>query len=381
MTLRRQFVWSLFSVFLSSLVAQSQAHEVRPAIADVQFLSDGLVQIAIEANLEALIAGISPQHKNTDDAPNARQYDRLRSLSSARLEDEYLAGFVSRFTEGVSLSFDGNRIDLFDQGMAIPEVEDMRRARISTLYLRGTIPRNAQNVTLSYAADFGNMAIKFRHNDEQAQSVHWVVDGQSSPVFSLSSKVVPQAWSQVAWNYIKLGFEHIVPKGLDHILFVLGLFLLSTKAGPLLTQITSFTVAHSITLGLSIYGLVALPSFIVEPLIAISIVYVGLENIMRGENNRFRLIVVFVFGLLHGLGFAGVLTEIGLPRADFLTALVAFNVGVELGQISVILIAFLVVILLRLKGHPRYRQRVIIPGSVLISIVGFYWFLERVEFI
>ena len=113
--------------------------------------------------------------------------------------------------------------------------------------------------------------------------------------------------------------HHILPKGLDHILFVLGIFLLSPRWKTMLLQVTAFTVAHSITLGLSIYGIVSLPSRIVEPLIALSIAYVAIENLLTRELKPWRLALVFMFGLLHGLGFAGVLRELGLPREEFLT--------------------------------------------------------------
>jgi len=174
-----------------------------------------------------------------------------------------------------------------------------------------------------------------------------------------------------------LGFEHIVPKGIDHILFVLGLFLLSVKARPLLLQVTAFTLAHSITLGLTIYGVISLSPSVVEPLIALSIAYVGIENIFVKELKTWRVIIVFLFGLLHGMGFAGVLSELGLPESDFATALVFFNVGVEAGQLSVIAVSFMLVFWL-LKNQQLYRQWVVIPVSALISLVGLFWTYERI---
>jgi len=119
----------------------------------------------------------------------------------------------------------------------------------------------------------------------------------------------------------------------DHILFVLGIFLLSTAWRPILLQVTTFTIAHSITLGLTMYGIVSLPSSIVEPLIALSITYVAVENLWTTELKPWRLALVFMFGLLHGMGFAGVLRGLGLPRSEFLTALLTFNLGVEGGQL------------------------------------------------
>jgi hypothetical protein len=115
-----------------------------------------------------------------------------------------------------------------------------------------------------------------------------------------------------------------------------GLFLLSLRWRPLLLQISAFTLAHSITLGLTMYGVVSLPARLVEPLIAASIVYVAVENLVTSELKPWRIALVFSFGLLHGMGFAGVLRDVGLPRPQFLTALLAFNAGVEAGQPTVI---------------------------------------------
>ena len=172
-----------------------------------------------------------------------------------------------------------------------------------------------------------------------------------------------------------LGYTHILPKGLDHILFVLGIFLLSPRLKPMLLQVTAFTIAHSITLGLSIYGILSLPSRIVEPLIALSIAYVAIENLVTRELKPWRLALVFMFGLLHGLGFAGVLRELGLPRDEFLTALLTFNLGVEGGQLTVIAAAMLAACAVR-------EKRLVPPtrGDTslgVIAAVGIYWTVAR----
>ena len=149
---------------------------------------------------------------------------------------------------------------------------------------------------------------------------------------------------------------------------MLGIFLLSPRLKTMLLQVTAFTIAHSITLGLSMYGIVSLPSRIVEPLIALSIAYVAIENLVTRELKPWRIALVFMFGLLHGLGFAGVLRELGLPRDEFLTALLTFNLGVEGGQLTIIAAAMLAVWPFMKKGW--YRQRVVIPASLLIAAVG-----------
>jgi hypothetical protein len=179
-----------------------------------------------------------------------------------------------------------------------------------------------------------------------------------------------------AWEYLRLGFEHILPEGPDHVLFVLGLFLLSPRLKPLLWQVTAFTVAHSITLILSSYEQISLPAAVVEPLIALSISLVALENIFTSRLHAWRVVVVFGFGLLHGLGFAGVLAETQLPPDAFLTALVSFNVGVELGQLAVIALAMAAIGWFR--DRPWYRTRIAIPASILIALVGLYWTVQRI---
>jgi len=180
-------------------------------------------------------------------------------------------------------------------------------------------------------------------------------------------------------RYFTLGFTHIVPLGLDHMLFVLGIYLLSGRARAVLWQVSAFTVAHSITLGLSIYGVVAVSPQIVEPLIALSIAYVAIENIFLSELKSWRVALVFAFGLLHGMGFAGALKELGLPRSEFVTALLAFNVGVEAGQLAVIGAAFMLVGW-HCANRTWYRSRVVIPMSTVIATIAVYWTIQRLSF-
>lgn len=182
--------------------------------------------------------------------------------------------------------------------------------------------------------------------------------------------------TDVAWTYLKLGFEHIVPLGLDHILFVLSIFFLSVRLRPILWQATAFTLAHSITLGLAMYGYIRpLPS-VVEPLIALSIFFVAVENVLSNDLKPGRLGMVFMFGLVHGMGFAGVLSELGLPSSAYLSALISFNIGVELGQLAVILSAYFL-IGRWFSAKPWYRARVVNPISLSIALIALYWTVER----
>jgi hypothetical protein len=185
--------------------------------------------------------------------------------------------------------------------------------------------------------------------------------------------------TDAAFLYIKLGYQHILPLGLDHILFVLSLFLLTPKLKSILWQATAFTVAHTVTLGLSMYHVINPPANIVEPLIALSIMYVALENIFSPKLKATRIGVVFLFGLIHGMGFASALGQLGLPQNAYLSSLLMFNIGVELGQITVIAAAYF--LLAKWFGNkPYYRKAIVIPLSVLITVVAAYWVVERLFF-
>lgn len=183
----------------------------------------------------------------------------------------------------------------------------------------------------------------------------------------------------VIWFYLKLGYVHILPEGFDHILFVVGLCLLSNKVKVIIWQATAFTVAHSITLAMSMKNLIVAPSAIVEPIIALSIMFVAIENLLLTKLSPWRIVLVFLFGLIHGMGFASSLNEIGLPRNKFLTSILSFNVGVELGQVSVILAVFLLIII-PLGKRIQYRKIVVFPLSILIGLVALYWTVQRVFF-
>jgi hypothetical protein len=185
-------------------------------------------------------------------------------------------------------------------------------------------------------------------------------------------------WARFApeFTWIAVGFQHIIPEGLDHILFILGLFFLAGGWRILLLQVTGFTIAHSLTLGLSMFGVIAVPASVVEPLIALSIVYVAVDNLFASKLARWRLVVVCLFGLLHGMGFAAVLADIGLPQHQFVLGLVLFNLGVELGQLAVIGAALLAVGWFRRQAW--YEAFIAHPATIAIAGTGAYWFLKRI---
>lgn len=285
-----------------------------------------------------------------------------------------LSSLEDCFRQRVALRFDSEPARA-DVRFAVAPRRDDTAPAVATVHLSGTVPEGARSFTWAYGWTFASYALRVSTGDEEAGAAEWLEGGDTSAPHALRSSAPRQSRSAIAQQYFWLGLTHIVPKGFDHVLFVLGLFLLGRGWRVVLWQVSAFTVAHSITLGLGMYGLIGVPSSVVEPLIALSIAYVALENLVLKELRPWRVALVFAFGLLHGMGFAGVLSELGLPRGEFVTALVTFNTGVEGGQLLVIAAAFAAVGWHR--GHAAYRQHVVLPASLAIACTAVYWTLDR----
>lgn len=185
---------------------------------------------------------------------------------------------------------------------------------------------------------------------------------------------------EIITQYLQIGFAHVIPLGFDHILFILSIFFLNSELKSVLIQCSVFTLAHSISLGLTASGYILPDSKIIEPLIALSIVFTSVENILHHKINSWRIVIVFLFGLIHGMGFANSLKEIGLPPSHFFSALLSFNVGVELGQIAIVLVAYLFIA--RWFSHKVwYKERVVYPTSSVIACIAMYWTIQRIFFL
>lgn len=365
-------------VFAALLIAGSssmaRAHEIRPAIVDLVFVGDRTVQLDMSLILEAALAEIGADHGDTDESPNAQKYDQLRLMNETDLATEF-ERFEARFLNGVTLSADGATVPLSVDSIDLDPVGDVDFARLSRLTLSGQLPLNAESVTFSFNPSFGPSVIRVPDGNGEYSYSNYLEDGGPSEPIPVEGGLSMSA-GEVFLDYIGIGFTHIVPKGLDHILFVVGLFLLSPRLKPLLIQITSFTVAHSVTLALAMLGFISAPASIVEPLIAASIVFIAVENLVTSRLSPWRPFVVFGFGLLHGLGFAGVLTEFGLSPTHFVSGLIGFNVGVEVGQLAVVAACY-ALFGAWFSDRSWYRARVTIPMSLAIAFVAVWWFAER----
>ena len=361
--LGRRWIYSV--PFLAFLIcsAPAGAHEIGTTRVSVLFQEGQSYEIEIITDASALIdklKAVSGQSSSASQGP-----DKMQGL---------LQNFDEKFRQRVKVVFDGVEVHPAIAYSVTPAAGST--SSVAIILLSGQIPPGAQDFTWTYAWTFASYGITVRKAPSENPATQWLEGGQSSAPFALVAPALTVGRLTVAGRYFSLGFTHIVPLGLDHMLFVLGIFLLSGRVRSVLLQVSAFTVAHSITLGLTMYGVVTVSPRIVEPLIAISIAYIAIENIFLSELKSWRIALIFAFGLMHGMGFAGALKELGLPRSEFVTALLTFNIGVEAGQLAVIAAGFLLVGW-HCANRPWYRSRIVVPASMMIAGTAVYWTFVR----
>ena len=305
---------------------------------------------------------------NADPGPLNAKLDALSSshptgsdeLERIRLRSDLIDSLSVLTADGRQVSLSSHNVRANADGQA-------------EIVLTGTLASSVQTLVWQSRLIYGAYPMSVSHGVDAVESVYWLQGSEQSP--SVPARAAAKSVATFTGN-AGLGFVHILPRGLDHSLFVLGLFLLTPQVRTLLAQVTVFTLAHSISLGLAMFGLVNAPASIVEPLIALSIAYVGVENLVQSTLSRRRLWLIGAFGLLHGLGFAGVLSAISLPPSQWLPALAGFNAGVELGQLAVLVIAAATMLVWRklvIDADRRVRR----PASVAIACMGLFWLVTR----
>lgn len=361
----------LLSVWLL-LPAGAVAHEFTVTPVAVVLPGDGTFQADVGLDADALALGLALE---TDSEAVARGMRELPAeefggaIERARLA---VRRDIRFYFDGILTEF---QVSFPHHGTSAAAEADPPTVLGVVARLQGAVPSGAEEVVVQLAERYKEVSLQIVTPGRDEPFAALVEPGAASPACPLAGGSEPGSAPGVFATYLKLGFTHIVPKGADHILFVLGLFLLSARWRPLLYQVTAFTVAHSVTLALSTQGVFTLPGRFVETLIALSISWVALENIATSTLKPWRVAVVFGFGLLHGLGFASVLGELGLPEGRFLAAVLSFNVGVELGQLSVVAAAYAVAG--RFRNLEGYRRWVVLPGSMAIAATGMWWAIER----
>ena len=274
--------WLLGPVLCAAVIAllcgtAIRAHEIGTTRVSVLFHEGRTYDIEIATDAAALV------EKLESSAGQSSPFDiRPAGLQSL------LTSFDETFRQRVKIAFDASDVRP-SIAYAVASGVDSASAAVATIRLTGRVPPDARHFTWTYGWTFASYAVTVRSAASENPATEWLEGGQSSAQFALRSPAPPVDRLATARRYLTLGFTHIVPKGLDHMLFVLGIYLLSSRARSVLWQVTAFTVAHSITLGLSMYGVVALSPRIVEPLIALSIAYVAIENMFLSELKSWRV--------------------------------------------------------------------------------------------
>ena len=361
-------LWALF--FFAGIVPAAQAHNLPYTLVEIERPNPETIEIAIYAHMGAFVLGLPQAHLNEQGR-----------VQISRLSDDELATKIKIARSALSRSFyltiDGAEIDVAD--FRFPSPAEIRQDGLTSQErtslshpIRGVVQTSKTGaLVLAGPPELGQIVI-VATVDGVRQPPVVLGPAQMSPPISLSNQ---SNVLQTIYRFLVQGVIHIVPLGLDHILFLLSLTLVAVRLRPLFLQVSGFTIAHTLTLGLTIANVLPSIPSIIEPLISLSIVAMALLNIIQPVSDRFRGGLIVSLGLLHGLGFAGALRELGLPPGDELAALIAFNVGVEVGQVFVLCTALLFT--LRLMNKPWFYQRVTVPSSLLIALVGSVWTLER----
>ena len=366
------FITFIFLNFFNYLYA----HEIKPAVVEFNKIENH-ISIVLTFNAEAFLANIDASvHKETKNSSNSKKYDELRLLSEEILKERVFKS-KDKITNSIFIKTSEKTLNLKVIEIDVLEEKDIEKVRFTKIYFKTDNQIIETPITFSTKKIFGPLIFKNFSNidtDTQKPQSQWIKPGnQTNQIEIIKEKTNFQnLLISGIWN----GILHIIPYGFDHILFVFGLFFFSYKLKPLLIQVTTFTIAHSITLILGGLGYVTISPVIVEAIIAASIIWIGVENLFRKSMNISRIGVIFCFGLLHGLGFASMFKLIGLEGTDYFLNLLSFNVGIEIGQI--ITLAPLIILIPLFNRLSWYRILIAIPASIIIALFGANMFIDRV---
>lgn len=368
--IRRIFLALIFSAVTAS-AHQVDSVELELLQTDGKWKLEGLLDIAYMLPESRGVEGAPPLFRKDVMAGAPEEHERY-----TRVAEEMMRKLLKLEYNGKELKWDIRFPDFEKTPLVLPPEEGgwaLMKAEITAPALSGP-----GNLTAYWRDDLQSELIVIVEEAEMI-GLFPISSGMSAvllkvPEGDIAPSATPTRTAQTE-NWINSGFRHVVPLGLDHLLFILGLFLLAPRLKPLLGQSLLFTLAHSITLALAVFGLISLPSRPVEILIAASIAWIGIENLLVRKLKPSRLYLVFGFGLLHGLGFAGVLLEkLGdLSGKDLALPLIGFNVGVELAQLTVLAVAALLIWPLR-----KWTAKIQFGGSALIALAGLFWIFERI---
>ncbi len=373
----------LFSIFffLASFTP-TQAHQVDSV--ELEFLRTDR-----EWRLEGLldIAYMLPESRGVESAPPLFRDDVMKAPAAEH--DHIVKQAEATMRKLLSLRFNGKELpweirfpDFEKEPLVLPP-ETGNWALMKAVITLDPQPGPGQLEALWHDDQQSELIIIIEEGGNEEIGLLSISSGMSDILLALeaplpgetASKSVTPTRTSLAESWIVSGFRHVIPLGLDHLLFIFGLFLLAPRWKPLLGQSLIFTLAHSITLALAIFGVISMPSKLIEILIAASIAWIGIENLVLKKLKPSRLFLVFGFGLLHGMGFASVLRDkLGdLSGKNIALPLVSFNIGVELAQITVLCCSFLLLWPLR-----KWTRNFQTAGSVFVALAGLFWMFERI---
>ncbi len=357
-----------------------------PAIRCVATLRVGTAhQAEIELRFDLLSYVLNEEPSKAADTAIWALVDAPQEESGRELEKA-----AARLERGVELRADGGVVPLKVQ--RFPNVIELGHWRLggsngkpslpwlTEATLAADLPAGVRRIDIRFPEVLGDLVLALELSGQEARAIP-LAAGERSQGIVLNSGGASSSRASGFARFVRLGIEHIVPFGLDHVLFIVSLLLASPRLKSLFVLITLFTVAHSVTLALAATGVVIAPPRVVEPLIAVTIAAMAIWNLVphgEGRNDAElwkRAPIVFGFGLVHGLGFAAAFREMELPRESLVVALVGFNVGVECGQIGVLLAAYGA--FGWAASRAWYRARVVLPLSLMIACVAGYWAVTR----
>jgi hydrogenase/urease accessory protein HupE len=336
-------------------VSAAWAHPAPFSYLDVVFKDGGIEGTLVVHVIDvAHELGVPPEKVMEPGFAEAQQ-KRIEEILAARL---YLQG-------DRRLSFEWQGIELMREEQAVRLRYRIKDVSVGALTIDTNLfPYDPLHQTFINVYDDGQLRQQVIFNAETGAHTYY--------------RGTTQGAIEVMKTFIPSGTHHILI-GPDHILFLIGLLLLGGSWGALVRIVTAFTIGHSITLSLAALDIVTPPPTIIEPAIALSIVFVGADNLVRGDGRDLRAWVALVFGLVHGFGFANVLREFGLPREALGWSLFSFNFGVEIGQLMVVLLVSSLLAAIRRRDQ-LLGSRVAFAGSIVVIAAGTYWFVQRVFF-
>lgn len=358
-------------IFCLSSLSVLAAHNMPVSVARVVFFADGAFEIELQFDVDSSTGTLLPEDLELFDLIIA--YAKSRLHGDGEKEMRQLAQLIC---DGVQLDFSGVlvRPELVRLDFGVPD--DIKR--LQRALFRGRIP--AAHTRCRWVA---HAMLPYVNLQMSRQGDTGLAEGMLIEVVPLNTASaewtgVPSRSLDVVGVYWWQGIVHIIPQGFDHILFIVGLFFACSNRSSLLWQVSAFTLAHSITLGMCASGM-SLPLWmqgLVEPIIALSIIAVAVENCFFCEMRSWRPYVVFLFGLIHGMGFAGVLGDVGLPDDFFWVALLSFNMGIEMTQLFIL--GCMALLLYAFMKKQWYHCALVIPIGIAVALAGSFMLYARI---